>query len=292
MHPRPETQPPGLYHLRLGDILVTAVNDGTFQATFDLIAGIDHRECERLERDAYRVVPPRMTMNTFLLQIGERRALIDTGCGVSMGPTLGFAVRNLAAMGIAPGEIDTILMTHMHPDHMNGLIDGDGRPVFPNAELVMNAAELQFFDDPASIDRAPEGEPKLFFGMMQRATAPYRQRIRTVTDGPALPGVTALTTPGHTPGHTAWIVESAGDAVLIWGDVVHMPALQLAAPEAGTILDIDREEAVATRRRVLDMVAADRMRVAGIHMDFPAFGHIARAGAGYRFVPEVWKVMV
>lgn len=289
---KPELQPPGLYHQRIGDIVVTAVNDGTFAATFDLIAGVDPSECERLEREAFRVVPPRMTMNTFLLRTNGHIALIDTGCGASMGPTLGKAVGNLAAMGVSPDDIDTILITHLHPDHMNGLIDGAGAAVFPHAEIVINERELNFFDDPTAIDRAPEGEAKTFFAAMRVATAPYRERIRTVKDGPVLPGVTAMTTPGHTPGHTAWLIESAGDSVLIWGDVVHMPALQLAAPEAGTVLDIDRAEAVETRRRVLDMVAAERLRVAGIHMDFPGFGYIAKAGTGYRFVPEVWRVMV
>ena len=292
MRAKPAAQPPGLYHHRVGDVVITAVNDGTFQAGFDLIAGVEPAACERIEREAFRVVPPRMTMNTFLLDLDGHLALIDTGCGVSMGPTLGMVVRNLAAMGVTPADIDSILITHLHPDHMNGLIDGDGGAVFPRAEVVLNAAELQFFDDPASIDRAPEGEAKTFFAAMRAATAPYRERIRTVTDGPALPGVSAMTTPGHTPGHTAWLVESGGDAVLIWGDIVHMPALQLAAPEAGTILDIDRAQAVATRRRVLDMAATDRLRVGGIHMDFPAFGHIVTAGTGYRFVPEVWTAMV
>jgi glyoxylase-like metal-dependent hydrolase (beta-lactamase superfamily II) len=289
---RPKTQPPGLYHLALGDIVVTAVNDGMFQASFDLVSGLDRGECERLERSAHRVVPPRMTMNTFLLQLDGRLALIDAGCGVSMGPTLGMVTRNLASMGVEPGDIDTILMTHLHPDHMNGLIDADGGAVFPRAELVMHENELSFFDDETSPARTPAGEAQEFFALARRATAPYRSRIRTVRDGPVLPGVTAVNTPGHTPGHTAWMVESAGDTVLIWGDIVHMPYLQLAAPQVGTVLDIEPDLAVATRRRILDMAVADGLRVAGIHLDFPAFGHIERAGTGYRFNPQVWRPIV
>lgn len=289
---RPDVQAPGLYHLSLGDILVTAVNDGTFQASFDLIAGIELDECERIERQAFRPVPPKMTMNTFLLQIGDRNVLIDAGCGVSMGPTLGMVCRNLGSMHLGPEDIDTILVTHMHPDHINGLVDGEGKAVFPRAELVVNEKELQFFRDPDSPSRTPPGEAQDFFEGMRHATAPYLDRIRTVRDGPVMPGVTAVTQPGHTPGHTGWLVESGNDAVMIWGDIVHMPNLQLSAPEAGTVLDIDRELAVATRRRALDMAATDKLRVAGIHFDFPAFGHIVRRGTAYGFVPEVWRAVV
>lgn len=292
MAAKPQHQPSGLYHLAIGDVLVTAVNDGTFQASFDLIAGVDHEECNRIERSAFRPVPPKMTMNTFLIQNGERVALVDCGCGTSMGPTLGMVCRNLAGMGVAPADIDTILITHMHPDHINGLIDEHGEAVFPNAELLVNEAELQFFRDPMSPSRSPDGEPQEFFEGFRRATKPYGDRIRTVRDGPVMSSVTAVTQPGHTPGQTGWIIESGGDAVMIWGDVVHMPHLQFTAPQAGTILDIDREQAVATRRRVLDMVSADRLRVAGIHLDFPAFGHVERRGDGYAFIPEVWRAVV
>jgi glyoxylase-like metal-dependent hydrolase (beta-lactamase superfamily II) len=289
---KPKSQPPGLYHRSIGDIVVTAVNDGIYPSGFDLIAGIDQGACERLAHEAFRALPPALTMNMFLLQFGGHAVLIDTGCGVSMGPTVGKGMQNLAMMGVEPADITSILITHLHPDHINGLIDARGNAVFPNAELVVNAAELQFFDDPKSIDRTPEGEARAFFSGMRTATAPYRDRIRTVTDGPALPGVVAITVPGHTPGHTAWLVESSDDAVLIWGDIVHVPSVQLAVPEAGTVLDIDREQGVATRRRVLDMVAAERIRVAGVHLDFPAFGHIVKSGSGYRFVPSLWTTTV
>lgn len=289
---RPQLQPPGLYHLAIGDVMVTAVNDGTFQATFDMIIGVEQEECIRIEQAAFRPVPPKMTMNAFLVQTGDRIALVDTGCGKSAGPTLGMVCRNLEGMGIAPADIDTILVTHMHPDHINGLIDEDGEAVFPNAELYVNEAELAFFLDPMSPSRSPDGEPQEFFEGFRKASRPYAGRIRTVRDGSVMPNVSAVTQPGHTPGQTAWLIESDGDAVMIWGDIVHMPHLQFTAPEAATILDIDPEQAVATRRRALDMVATDRLRVAGIHHDFPAFGHVERRGRGYAFVPEVWRAQV
>jgi glyoxylase-like metal-dependent hydrolase (beta-lactamase superfamily II) len=164
--------------------------------------------------------------------------------------------------------------------------------VFPCAEIIVNEKELQFFRDPDSPSRAPPGEPQEFFAGMRFATAPYADRIRTVRDGPVMPGVTAVTQPGHTPGHTGWLVESGNDAVMIWGDILHMPNVQLSAPQAGTILDIDRDLAVATRRRALDMAATDKLRVAGIHFDFPAFGHIVRRADAYAFVPEVWRAVL
>ena len=287
----PRRQPPGLYHLVIGDALVTAVNDGTFQASFDLIVGIGHSECERLEKAAFRPVPPKMTMNAFLVQMAGRRVLIDTGCGVSMGPTLGMLTDNLRSMGIEPDDIDTVLMTHLHPDHVNGLIDEHGQAVFPKAEIVVNEAELNFFRDPDSPSRSPP-ETLDFFEGARLATAPYADRIRTVRDGSVLPGVTAVTQAGHTPGQTAWLIESGSDSLMIWGDVVHMPNLQMAAPQAGTVLDVDRGQAIATRKRALEMAATDQIRVAGTHFDFPAIGHIERRGPGFGFVPEVWRAVV
>jgi glyoxylase-like metal-dependent hydrolase (beta-lactamase superfamily II) len=287
----PRRQPPGLFHLPIGDALVTPVNDGTYQASFDLIVGIDHSECERLEKTAFRPVPPKMTMNAFLVQMAGRRMLVDTGCGVSMGPTLGMLSDNLRSMGVEPEDIDTVLMTHLHPDHVNGLIGQHGQAVFPKAELVVNEAELNFFRDRDAPSRSPP-ETLEFFEGARLGTAPYTDRIRTVRDGSVFPGVTAVTQPGHTPGQTAWLIESGNDSVMIWGDVVHMPNLQMAAPQAGTVLDIDRAQAVATRKRALEMAATDRIRVAGTHFDFPAIGHIERRTTGFGFVPEVWRAVV
>jgi glyoxylase-like metal-dependent hydrolase (beta-lactamase superfamily II) len=131
-------------------------------------------------------------------------------------------------------------MTHLHPDHVNGLVDEHGEAVFPKAELVVNEAELNFFRDPDSPGRSPP-ETLEFFEGARLAVAPYSDRIRTLRDGPEFPGVTAVTQAGHTPGQTAWLIESGSDALMIWGDVVHMPNLQMTAPRAGTVLDIDRD---------------------------------------------------
>jgi glyoxylase-like metal-dependent hydrolase (beta-lactamase superfamily II) len=207
---------------------------------------------------------------------------------VTHGPTLGHVVANLAAIGVAPDDIDLILLTHLHPDHANGLIDGAGQPIYPRAELVLHERELNFFLDDDSPSRSP-AETQGFFAEAKAAIAPYRDRIRTIRDGPVLGGITAVLHPGHTPGQTGWMLDSEGQQLLIWGDIVHMPGVQLPAPEAGTVLDVDPTQAIATRRRTLDMAAADRFRVAGIHLDFPAFGHVAKAGDGYRFIPDVWS---
>jgi glyoxylase-like metal-dependent hydrolase (beta-lactamase superfamily II) len=123
-------------------------------------------------------------------------------------------------------------------------------------------------------------------GKARTVTAPYRERLRTVRDGDALPGVSATLLPGHTPGHTGWLIHSGSDGVLIWGDVVHLPAVQVPRPEAALIFDVDPQAARTTRKRTFDRVATDRLRVAGAHLDFPGFGHIVRHGADYRFEPD------
>ena len=128
-----------------------------------------------------------------------------------------------------------------------------------------------------------------YFRLARTALAAYEGRITAVRDGEAIPGVRAFPTPGHTPGHTAWLVHSGSDSLLIWGDVVHLPGVQLPIPDACVAFDIDAKAAAATRKRVLDQAATDRMRVAGIHLDFPSVGHIVVRGDGYAFVPDVWR---
>ncbi len=288
---RPDRQPAGVHHHPVGDIVVSALNDGMFEGAFDWLVGVDPAEAEALHQAAFRAVPPRVTVNAFLLRLPDRLLLVDSGCGSAMGPDMGRLAGNLAAAGAAPGEVDVVLATHLHPDHVGGLVDADGRAVFPNAELVVHEAEPRFWADDAIMAQASD-DHRPFFGLARATLAAYGNRLRQVSGGEVLPGVTVVPEPGHTPGHTGWLVTSGGASLLIWGDIVHMPGVQFARPEAGIGFDVDGAQAIATRQRIMDMAATDRLLVAGMHLDFPAFGHVARAGTGYAFVPEVWRPVV
>ena len=270
--------------LRIGDIVVTALSDGPFPATLDSFIDFPRAEAERLT-GARPGDPLFLPVNAYLLKLGGRHALIDTGCGPTMSPALGQLPRVLAALGVPPAAIDTVLLTHIHPDHALGLLDADGGAVFPNAELVVHEAEAAFWLNRDAGAGASE-RIRRNIAKGQAACAPYRGRLRAVGAGDALPGVEAVALPGHTPGHTGWLVQSGGDAVLIWGDVVHLPAVQVPRPDAALVFDVDPAQARATRLATFDRVAADRLRVAGAHLAFPGFGFIARRGAGYAFEPE------
>jgi glyoxylase-like metal-dependent hydrolase (beta-lactamase superfamily II) len=293
---RPSRQPPGVHHLAIGEVVVTALNDGVLGGSgfdfFGFVTNVSQDAAAALHRAAFRAVPPFLSVQTFLLHLGDRLVLVDGGCGAMFGPTAGLFVANMAAIGVKPEDIDTILLTHLHPDHVGGLVDASGQAVFPKAELVMHAAEPAYWSDPAVLAGAPEGQERQSIELSLATLAAYRDRTRTITGGEAVPGVTALPEPGHTPGHTGWLIASGGDSLLIWGDIVHLPGIQFAHPEAGMVFDVDGAQAIATRRRILDMAAADRLRVAGMHLDFPSFGHVLRAGEGYAFVPEVWSPSV
>jgi glyoxylase-like metal-dependent hydrolase (beta-lactamase superfamily II) len=286
---RPASQIAPVYHRRIGDILVTALSDGTLERTYEMMLGVSADEAQRHLSTAYRSAFV-LSVNAFLIHSGDRIALVETGSGNYLGETTGHLLANLIAAGVKPADIDTILLTHMHPDHSAGLTDlATGRANYPNAELVVHENEPKHWFDDAAMARGTEREKKFFFQQAREQTAPYLQRMRTFTKGDVFPGVTALPLHGHTPGHTGYLIESGGERLLIWGDVVHMPEVQVPRPEVSMVVDSDPEAAAATRRRVFDMVASERLLVTGMHLHFPGFGHIAREGGAYRFMPEAWK---
>lgn len=283
-------QVPGLYHRLVGDILVTALNDGHQDAGLATLCGIAPEEAAAMLHAAFRPVPRRTAVNAFLLRGGGRTVLVDAGCGPAK-PSVGRLAANLAAAGVAPEQVDAVVMTHLHPDHWGGLTDGGGRAVFPRAELLLHAAEHAFWHDDAAMAREPDpGRRKLFFEGARAHLAPYRGRITLHRGGELLPGITALHLPGHTPGHCGVLVASGSASLLIWADIVHVPELQVPRPEVTMAVDVDPETAIATRRRLFEQVAAERQAVAGMHLHFPGLAHLAREGGAYRLLPDAWSL--
>ncbi len=289
MSPAPQMQIPGVYHHRVGDITVTAISDGFLDGALDVLRNITPAEAEKILTDSFR--PSRRTaVNAFLVHSAGRVALIETGSGNYLLPTAGKVLGNVKAAGIDPASIDTVLLTHMHPDHSAGLTDmTTGERNYPKAELVVHQNEPKHWFDDALMAKGTEREQKLYFQAAREQVAPYKAQMRTFEKGEVFPGVTAEPAHGHTPGHTMYRISSGKDQLLIWGDIVHVPEVQTARPEVCMVFDTDAEKAAAARRRVFDMVTADRLMVTGMHLHFPGFAHLVRQGTGYRLIPAAWE---
>jgi glyoxylase-like metal-dependent hydrolase (beta-lactamase superfamily II) len=284
----PTKQIPGVYRRKIGDIVVTAISDGYLDGNLDVMRNVDLDKAHAVLKAAFR--PARRTsVNTFLIYSKGRLAIVDTGSGNYLQPTAGWMMRNVHAAGVDPAKIDTVLLTHMHPDHSAGLTDmSTGKLEFSNAELVMHEKEIAHWFDDAAMAKGDERERKLYFQAGREQVAPYKSRTRLFSQGEVFPGVTAVPSPGHTPGHTAYLIASGNDQLMIWGDTVHVPEVQTAFPEAGMAFDTDLAAAAASRKRMFDRVASDGVLVAGMHLHYPAFSHLAREGNAYRLYPEAW----
>jgi glyoxylase-like metal-dependent hydrolase (beta-lactamase superfamily II) len=285
----PQTQIPGIYHRRVGDITITAVSDGFLDGNLEVLRNIQEADARQILTDNFR--PARRTaVNCFLIWSAGRLALMETGCGSYMAATGGQLQKNLKAAGVDPGDIEAVLLTHMHPDHSAGLTDmTTGKRNFPNAELIMHENEPKHWFDDAAMAKGNDREKKLFFQAGREQTAPYKDRWKLFQKGEVFPGVTAMPFHGHTPGHTGYLISSGNEQLLIWGDIVHVPEVQTARPEVCMAFDSDTSAAEATRRRVFDMVATDKLMVTGMHLHFPGFSRLVKRGTGYQLMPAAWE---
>jgi glyoxylase-like metal-dependent hydrolase (beta-lactamase superfamily II) len=268
----------------IGAIEVTPLWDGPLPSSLEKIPDAGHRaEAQALLAKAG---PDALTMNVygFLLRLGDRLALIDTGAGRLMSPDLGKLSAALKAQGVEPGRIETIFMTHVHRDHFGGLVDGEGKAAFANAELVLHEKEAGFWLDTKFADLPARAQRSC--DAARQALAPYRGRLRRVKDNEGLAGVSAHLAPGHTPGHSCWLVQSGGQAMLAWGDLIHLAQIHLPAPHIAMEYDLDPVMAKQSRLRVLDWVARDGIAVAGAHLPAPGIGTIVRNGVAYAYEPD------
>ena len=274
---------PGHDSRPIGDRVVTALSDGRFETTpGNVLLGIGAEEAGALIAQAGRGPDLRIQINAYLVQGGGRTILIDTGTGGRMGPTAGQLLDNLAAAGVAPDQVDTILITHFHGDHTGGLLTADDQAAFPRAELLVPAEEAAYWLDAAEEAAAPDAK-RPAFAAARAASAPYRSRMRIIGNE-ASPGIVRVPLPGHTPGHSGYLIA---DTLLIWGDIMHAPDVQAPRPDVGVGYDVDPVLAARTRHDILARAAAERLLVAGMHLHFPGFSRIARSGQGYTITPEV-----
>lgn len=223
----------------------------------------------------------RVEQNCLLLETGGKKVLFDNGMGSEQlyGPDSGRLLDNLRAAGVAPAEIDAMVLTHAHSDHCWGTMGDDGAPNFPNATLYMSQAELDFWHSAAS----GPGMTRSIAGF-RKHILPLRERIRLIRDAEEfLPGVHALATPGHTPGHLAFLFDGGW---CLTGDVAFHDPLSYSFPDAESVYDTDRDQAVQTRRRLLDRLVADRLNIVGYHHPWPGLGRLERSNGTYRFIAE------
>lgn len=292
--PPQKTQAPGYYRLMLGDFEITALYDGATALDETTLKNISVRDRQRLLARQFIQGPKIQTaVNAYLVNTGSKLILIDAGAAGLFGPSLGRVVDNLQAAGYRPEQVDTVLLTHLHGDHVNGLVSPDGGRVFANAEVWSAQADNDFWLSETVAAKAP-AESQAFFKMPRDAAAPYLAAGKWKTfssDRELLPGVASIDTRGHTPGHASYLITSGGERLLVLGDLVHNHAVQFVRPEVSFEFDSDPQQAVQSRKRVFDRAAKEKLMVAGMHLPFPGIGHVRKDKRGYAWVPAEFALL-
>ncbi|HET9686287.1 MAG TPA: MBL fold metallo-hydrolase [Pseudolabrys sp.] len=286
------TQGPGVYRLKLGDFQLTALFDGVWYLPIDdkFVRNADAAEVNQALAAAF--LPPSVLPISFtalLVNTSSKLVLIDTGTAGQIVDTAGSMLENLRTAGVDPRAIDTILISHFHPDHIDGIKTKDGAKVFPNAEILVPEPEWDFWMNDANMAPA-EGAVKRYFLNAHRIFRDIAAEVGRFKPGVEVaPGIVSLPAFGHTPGHTAFAIHSGNQSMLSMSDTVRNPYLFARHPDWQPTFDMDGPQAVATRRQMLDRVVADRMLVQGYHFPFPACGHMVKTATGYDLVPVEWQ---
>jgi glyoxylase-like metal-dependent hydrolase (beta-lactamase superfamily II) len=290
-------QAPGFYRYKVGDYECTSLSDGanTFAVPNGWVRNISQDEAIKAADEAY--MPKGMVVVPFNPQIvntGSKLVLFDTGFGPSgANPKVGHLVANMAAAGIDPKAIDIVVLSHLHPDHANGIKDASGALVFPNAEIKLPAKDWAFWMSEENAAKAANDMMKNYFAGVRKVFGGMESKITKYDWGQEVaPGVTALDTNGHTPGHTSFAVASGNSRVLIQSDVTNIPEFFLRHPDWHVAFDVDPVQAVATRKKFYDMAAAEKAMVIGFHFPFPSMGCVEKDGTGYRLVPVAWNPVI
>lgn len=264
---------------KIGDFTVTALSDGIMPASLDLLSGIAPSAASVIQRDAGILQPGDIHINSYLIQGRGRTLLVDAGAGM-INNIGGQLIDKLSAVGVSVDQVDTVLLTHCHPDHIGGLLNTARQPVFKHAQIMLDPREAEHWWDDQKRDLANERGQRNFALVRETLTA-YGSDVHFFTGEKIAQGIQPLPLPGHTPGHSGFRVEGHED-LLIWGDIVHYPHIQAAQPDVSIAFDTDPRQAQDTRRKILEYAAQENMLIAGMHLDHAGFARIQRTGSGYR----------
>ena len=284
--PQVRTQAPGFYRMILGDFEVTALNDGTLGLDAPKLLKEPEARTTAALGKSFVSVPLDTSVNAFLINTGTRLVLIDTGGGALFGPALGRLLANLQAAGYQPGQVDDILVTHLHPDHVGGLMS-NGSMVFPNATIHADKRDINFWLSAANLDKASTDSKSFYQGAMASMN-PYIEARKVQpfeADAEIVPGVRSVSSYGHTVGHTSYVVESKGQRLIVIGDLIHVASVQLDNPAVTIAFDSDARSAAASRQRMFAVAAREGDLVGAAHLQFPGLGHLRSIGKSWQWVP-------
>jgi glyoxylase-like metal-dependent hydrolase (beta-lactamase superfamily II) len=289
--PQLNTQAPYFYRFRIGSIEATVVSDGALPLgePSGSFLGTSKEEVGKMLTEHFlpadNVV---LEQNALVLNTGDKLVLVDTGMGAStmFGPSTGKLLSSLKAAGIDPKDVDAVVLTHAHCDHCWGIMGDDGSHHFPNAQIYMSEADFTFWTDEAKLALTDPAYMKPFVAGARKNLLPNRDRLVFIKDGQEfLPGIQAIAAPGHTVGHTVYMITSGGKSLCAIGDTTHHQVLLFERPLIEFAYDTDSRQSARTRVRVLDMLASSRTPLLAYHFPWPGIGHAAKQGDGFRYYP-------
>ena len=290
--PMVKAQAPGYFRMMLGEFEVTALSDGTVVLPVDkLLTNTTPAKVKKALDKSFLALPLETSVNGYLINTGSKLVLIDAGAGKLFGPTLGNLVANLKAAGYQPEQVDEIYITHMHPDHVGGLMDGD-KLAFPNATVRADKHDADFWLSQTNLDKAT-ADAKGFFQGAMASINPYVKANRfTAFEGATdlVPGVKAMATHGHTAGHVTYLVESQGQKLVLWGDLIHVAAVQFDDPAVTIAFDSDSKMAASERKKAYNLAVSGGYVVGASHIAFPGLGRVRANGKAYSWLPVNYAV--
>jgi glyoxylase-like metal-dependent hydrolase (beta-lactamase superfamily II) len=285
---------PGYYKMPIGDAEVIALSDGTITLDMNaLLFNAKPNEINNLLQQNFLTNKVETSITVYLIRTNNKLILIDAGAGSFMGSTLGKLTQSIINAGFQPEQIDAVLLTHLHADHVGGLTAND-KMVFPNATIYINKSDTAFWLSKQNRTNAAEGD-KGFFDAASISITPYLKagKVKSFDYGtPLFPGITALATPGHSPGHTSYVLESKGEKIVFWGDLVHAGAVQFEDPAVTIHFDVDSPKAAEERKQAFKDATTGKYWVAAGHLSFPGIGHVRANGSGYSWVPANYSSVV